>query len=151
MLQLDQKYTVEKGFELSTSTSEMKAFADMNNAEQKINIENRKVDLQEKIAAVNESLTNQKITSAQAADQIAELNYKLNRDKFNTNDKLADAQIDNIYANIDLNRDKLDLAELTGDRNYDIALMNETYKSKLLAEKEEEGIIPFTYISRKFF
>jgi hypothetical protein len=145
MLQLDQKYTVEKGFELSTSTSEMKAFADMNNAEQKINIENRKVDLQEKIAAVNESLTNQKITSAQAADQIAELNYKLNRDKFNTNDKLADAQIDNIYANIDLNRDKLDLAELTGDRNYDIALMNETYKSKLLAEKEEEGIIPFTY------
>tara|TARA_R110002012_G_scaffold279242_2_gene467199 strand:- start:9388 stop:11451 length:2064 start_codon:yes stop_codon:yes gene_type:complete len=145
MMQLNEEYTVEKGFEISTDLAEERVRGQIDSQEYRdelaggeLRIKQRKIDLEEEVAAGN-------MTAQEAATELARDNYDLNVLKYETNDGLVNAQIDKIYADIDLGKDKLELAELTGDRNYKIALMNETYKSKLLKEKEKEGIVAYTY------
>jgi len=145
MMQLDEEYTVEKGYEISTDLAEERVRGDIESKQYRdelagaeLRIKQRKITLDEEVAAGN-------ISAQKAATELARDNYDLNVLKYETNKPLVNAQIDKIYADIDLGKDKLKLAELTGDRNYKIALMNETYKSKLLKEKEKEGVVPFTY------
>jgi hypothetical protein len=145
MIQLDQEYSVEKGFEVTSKLADERVRGNIESqayrdelASKELNLKERRFKLDQEVAAGN-------ITAQQAATQLARDKYELDVLKYETNDELVNSQIDQIYANIDLNRDKFDLAKLTGDRNYKIALMNETYKSKLLKEKEEEGVVPFTY------
>ncbi len=145
MMQLDEEYTVEKGFEISTDLAEERVRGQIDSQEYRdelagaeLRIKQREIDLKEEVGQGN-------MTAQRAATELARDNYDLNVLKYETNDGLVNAQIDKIYADIDLGKDKLELAELTGDRNYKIALMNETYKSKLLKEKEKEGIVAYTY------
>lgn len=145
MMQLDEEYTVEKGFEISTDLAEERVRGQIDSQEYRdelagaeLRIKQREIDLKEEVGQGN-------MTAQKAATELARDNYDLNVLKYETNDGLVNAQIDKIYADIDLGKDKLELAELTGDRNYKIALMNETYKSKLLKEKEKEGIVAYTY------
>lgn len=145
MMQLDEEYTVEKGYEISTDLAEERVRGDIESKQYRdelagaeLRIKQRKITLDEEVAAGN-------MTAQQKATELARDKYDLDVLKYETNDGLVNAQIDKIYADIDLGKDKLKLAELTGDRNYKIALMNETYKSKLLKEKEKEGVVPYTY------
>jgi len=145
MMQLDEEYTVEKGYEISTDLAEERVRGDIESKQYRdelagaeLRIKQRKITLDEEVAAGN-------ISAQKAATELARDKYNLDVLKYETNEPLVNAQIDKIYADIDLGKDKLKLAELTGDRNYKIALMNETYKSKLLKEKEKEGVVPFTY------
>jgi len=145
MMQLDEEYTVEKGYEISTDLAEERVRGQIDSQEYRdelagaeLRIKQREIDLKEEVAAGN-------MTAQEASTQLARDKYDLDKLKYETQDGLVNAQIDKIYADIDLGKDKLKLAELTGDRNYKIALMNETYKSKLLKEKEKEGVVPYTY------
>jgi hypothetical protein len=145
MMQLNEEYTVEKGFEISTDLAEERVRGQIDSQEYRdelagaeLRIKQREIDLKEEVGQGN-------MTAQKAATELARDNYDLNVLKYETQDELVNAQIDKIYADIDLGKDKLKLAELTGDRNYKIALMNETYKSKLIKEKEKEGVVPYTY------
>ena len=145
MIQLDEEYSAEKGFEISTQLAEERVRGDIDSkkyrdqlAKAELNLKEKKLDLDEKVAAGN-------MTAQEKTTELNRDRYELDVLKYETQDGLVNAQIDKMYADIDLGRDKLNLQELTGDRNYKIALMNETYKSKLLVEKKKLGIVPFTY------
>lgn len=145
MMQLNEEYTVEKGFEISTDLAEERVRGQIESqsyrdalAGAELNLKEKKQVLAEKVAAGN-------MTAQEEATALARDKYDLSVLKFENQEPLVNAQIDKIYADIDLGKEKLKLGKLTGDRNYKIALMNETYKSKLLKEKEEEGVVPFTY------
>tara|TARA_R100000988_G_C4005820_1_gene172498 strand:- start:1544 stop:3634 length:2091 start_codon:yes stop_codon:yes gene_type:complete len=145
MIQLDTEFTVEKGFEVTSELADKRIRGQIESQEyrdelagKELTLKNKRLELDKEVAAGN-------MKAQEAATILARDNYDLNVLKYETNDGLVNAQIDKMYADIDLGKEKLKLAELTGDRNYKIALMNETYKSKLLKEKEKEGIVPYTY------
>ncbi len=145
MMQMNEEYTVEKGFEISTDLAEKRVKGQIDSQEYRDELAGAKQKLDEKKQLLAEKVAAGNMTAQEESTALARDRYELDVLKYETNDGLVNAQIDQISANINLNRDKFNLAKLTGDRNYKIALMNETYKSKLLKEKEEEGIVPFTY------
>jgi hypothetical protein len=145
MLQLDAEYTVEKGYEVTSKLADERVRGNIDSQAYRDELAGAELNLKEKRLKLDQEVAAGNIDAQVAATQLARDNYKLNVLKYETNEGLVNAQIDKIYADIDLSDRKQDLAELTGDRNYKIALMNETYKSKLLKEKEKEGIVPFTY------
>ena len=145
MLQLDEEYSVEKGFEISTDLAEERVRGDIASKAYRDELAGKEQRLRERKLELDKEVAEGNMTAQKQATILARDKYELDVLKYETNNELVNAQVDKIYADIDLSGRKQDLAELTGDRNYKIALMNETYKSKLLKEKEKEGVVPFMY------
>jgi len=145
MMQLNEEYSVEKGFEVSTKLAEERVRGDIDSKKYRDELAAGELNLKEKKLLLDQKVASGNMTAQEAATVLNRDKYDLDVLKYETNEPLVNAQIERIQADITLGRDKLKLQEITGNRNYKIALMNETYKSKLLIEKEKQGIVPYTY------